>query len=281
MKALDGKVAVITGGASGIGLAMAERFARAGAHAVLADVDEARLADAVGTIRALGVEALGVPTDVSDPASVTALRDAALERFGAVHVVCNNAGVGDRSETLEEWHWVMGVNFWGVVHGMRAFLPLLVQQDEGHMVNTSSMSGLVPAYGSYAASKWAVVAITEGAYQQLRAAGSSVGMSCLCPGFVQTDIAKADRNRPAWVRGTERPTEAARARLAMIADGTAHGRLPAEIAALVHDAVVGERFWVFPEPDRVAALRPRLEALLAGENPPPREGGLDANGLLG
>ena len=280
MRELEGKVAVVTGAASGIGRALAHRFARAGMEVVLADVEEAALRDAADTVGALGAGTTAVVTDVSDEGSVNALRDACLSRFGAVHLVCNNAGVGDRSETIAEWHWVMGVNFWGVVHGMRAFVPLLVDQNEGHVVNTASVSGLAPAYGSYAASKWAVVALTEGLFDQLRVNGSAVGASCLCPGFVNTNIARADRNRPSWAVGDAPPTTSARERLAYIAAGTAGGLDPGAVADLVHDAVVSGRFWVYPHPDAVAALRPRVEAMLHGENPPVPAGSSDANGLF-
>jgi NAD(P)-dependent dehydrogenase (short-subunit alcohol dehydrogenase family) len=163
---------------------------------------------------------------------------------------------------------------------MRAFLPLLVEQDEGHIVNTASLAGLMPAYGSYAASKWAVVGISEGAFNQLRAGGSAVGVSCLCPGFVDTDIARSERSRPAWAVRSDPPTDAARARLELIAAGTASGLPAAAVADLVHDAVVHDRFWIFPHADALAGLRPRIEAMLAGENPPPRvQASLDANGL--
>jgi NAD(P)-dependent dehydrogenase (short-subunit alcohol dehydrogenase family) len=281
MKELAGRTAVITGAASGIGRAMAARFAGAGMNVVLADIERARLDEATEAVRSFGVEAQGVVTDVSEESAVFALRDAALARFGAVHLVCNNAGVGDRSETIEEWHWVIGVNLWGVVHGMRAFLPLLVDQSEGHVVNTASVAGLAPAYGAYSASKWAVVGITQGAYLQMRAARSPVGLSCLCPGFVQTDLARSERSRPAWAARTDPQTPSARARLAMIADGTAAGRPPSEVADLVHDAVVSDRFWVYPHPDAVAGLRPLVEAMLTGENPPvTSRRGQDANGLF-
>ena len=143
-----GKVAVVTGASSGIGLALAERFARSGLHLVLADVDEAGLAAASQRIEALGVDTLTVPTDVSDEAAVQALAAATFDRFGTAHVVCNNAGVTTRADPwtgpLSAWQWVLGVNLWGVIHGVRAFLPRLVEQGEGHIVNTSSMAGLMP-----------------------------------------------------------------------------------------------------------------------------------------
>jgi NAD(P)-dependent dehydrogenase (short-subunit alcohol dehydrogenase family) len=148
MELAAGKVAVVTGAAGGIGLALAERFARSGMHVVLADVDEAALDAAAGTVAALGVETLAVPTDVSDEAAVQALAAAALERFGAAHVVCNNAGVATMADPwtgpLSSWEWVVGVNLWGVIHGVRAFLPILVEQGEGHIVNTASIAGLLP-----------------------------------------------------------------------------------------------------------------------------------------
>jgi NAD(P)-dependent dehydrogenase (short-subunit alcohol dehydrogenase family) len=278
MENLEGKTAVVTGAASGIGRALAGRFARAGMNIVLADVEEQRLDEAVDEIGAMGVGAMGVLTDVSNNAAVEALRDKSISEFGTVHVVCNNAGVGDRSETLEEWQWVIGVNFWGVVHGMRAFLPLLVEQNEGHMVNTASMSGLMPAYGAYGASKFAVVGITEGAYHQLGGQGSDVGVSCLCPGFVDTNIGSADRNRPDWAAGLPDQTPAAEVRLSAIVAGTTGGLPAVQVADLVHDAVIHKRLWVFPHPEAVEATRPRFEAMLSGQNPPLRPT-LDANGL--
>src|ERR1700681_2184248 len=160
-----GKVAVVTGAASGIGLALAERFATAGMHVVLADVHESGLAQAEQRLGAHGVETLTVRTDVSDEASVLALAAAATDRFGSVHVVCNNAGVVSQSDAwfgpLSGWQWVFGVNLWGVIHGVRAFLPVLVAQGEGHIVNTASIAGLLPGFGAaYDASKHAVVALT-------------------------------------------------------------------------------------------------------------------------
>ena len=201
MELTAGKVAVVTGAASGIGLALSERFARAGLAVVLADVEEDALQAASERIRGLGVETLAQPTDVRHDASVQALAAAAVARFGAVHVVCNNAGVASRADSwsgpVSAWEWVLGVNLWGVIHGIRAFLPILAEQGEGHIVNTASVAGLLPGFGpSYDASKHAVVAISEDLYRDVKVAGLPVGVSVLCPGWVRTGIIDADRNWP-------------------------------------------------------------------------------------
>src|SRR3954468_15317411 len=176
MKLEAGKIAVVTGGASGIGFALADRFATAGMHVVLADVDDDGLAAAAETIGARGVETLTVKTDVSSEASVQALAAATVERFGTAHVVCNNAGVMSSADPwfgpLSTWEWVMGVNFWGVVHGVRAFLPLLAERPDAHIVNTASIAGLLPGFSPpYSASKHAVVAMTEELFTMLRTVG--------------------------------------------------------------------------------------------------------------
>jgi NAD(P)-dependent dehydrogenase (short-subunit alcohol dehydrogenase family) len=200
MKLENGKVAVVTGAASGIGLALAERFATSGLHVVLADVDEAGLAAAAERIGARGVDTLTVVTDVTDETSVQALASATLERFGAAHVVCNNAGVASTADAwfgpISSWQWVLGVNLWGVVHGVRAFLPTLIAQGEGHIVNTASIAGLNPGFGpSYDASKHAVVALTEDLYTMLTSMGLPVGVSVLCPGWVRTNMGGSEAPR--------------------------------------------------------------------------------------
>ncbi|NQY57673.1 MAG: SDR family NAD(P)-dependent oxidoreductase [Ilumatobacteraceae bacterium] len=272
MKELEGKTAVVTGAGSGIGRALAIRFATAGMHVALADVEEPKLAEVAQEVDTIGPGVIAVPTDVSEEEAIHRLRDEALDAFGAVHVVCNNAGVGGGGETLADWQWVMNVNFWGVVHGLRTFLPLLQGQNEGHIVNTASMAGIFPGYSPYSASKWAVVGISEGLYSQLSMEGSDVGVSCLCPGWVRTSIIDSDRNRPEWATSAALddadPDPVAEMRMQFVRDSIASGRQPEEVAGLVHDAVVNGTFWVFTDETMVAANRPRYEALLAGENPP-------------
>jgi NAD(P)-dependent dehydrogenase (short-subunit alcohol dehydrogenase family) len=199
LRDLRGKVAVVTGGASGIGKGIAAQLRAEGMQVVIADVEEGALASAA---EELGVS--GVRTDVGDPASVQALADATIERFGAVHVVCNNAGVGPfapiASLTLDDWRWIVGVNLWGVIHGVTTFLPLLERnEDGGHIINTASMAGLapVPRIGAYCVTKYGVVGLTETLALELEQAGSAVGVTVLCPGPVRTNIKLSSRNRPA------------------------------------------------------------------------------------
>jgi NAD(P)-dependent dehydrogenase (short-subunit alcohol dehydrogenase family) len=203
MKDLEGKVAVVTGAASGIGLALATRFAEEGMKVVLADIEGPALDSAVTALRSAGRDVIGVRTDVSSYESVQALAANAADVYGKAHVLCNNAGVGGGNllwlTTEKDWQWVFGVNIWGVINGIRAFVPGMVAHgEEGHIVNTSSMAGLAtPTMDTiYAASKHAVVAISEALYFQLHVAGSKLSASVLCPGFVRTNILAAARNRP-------------------------------------------------------------------------------------
>ena len=272
MELTAGKVAVVTGAASGIGRAIAERFAGAGLNIVLADVEETALAAAEQTVAGLGVKTLAVRTDVSDEASVQALAAAAVDRFGAVHVVCNNAGVASASDPwfgpVSAWQWVLGVNLWGVIHGIRAFLPVLAMQGEGHIVNTASVAGLVPGlHPSYDASKHAVVAISEDLYMQMTVAGLPVGVSLLCPGWVRTAIFDAERNWPEAMGDI--PPQALTAEVTMphLRRAVDAGLDPAAVADLVFDAVAAGRFWVLTSPEFTPIAVRRWEGIARGDNP--------------
>src|SRR5215472_4759289 len=198
----EGRVAVVTGAASGIGFGLSERFVAEGMRVVMADVDAPALAEAAELLAGRGAEILPVTTDVSDGDQVDALRDRALEAFGAVHVVCNNAGVTGLGRPVwemsrREWEWVLGVNLWGVINGIRSFVPAMLEQDEGHVVNTASLAGLVAGVlGPYSTTKHAVVALSEGLHFGLLGRGARVGVSVLCPGWVRTRIYDSDRNLP-------------------------------------------------------------------------------------
>lgn len=207
MQDLKDKVAVITGGASGLGLAMAKRFAREGMKLVLADIEEDALRKVEQEFRKAGVPVLGIRTDVSRSQDVERLAEKTLATFGAVHIVCNNAGVAPGGvvweNTTADWEWVLGVNVWGVIHGVRVFVPIMLRQDTPcHVVNTASVAGLlsVPAMGIYCVSKHAVVTLSECLYHDLAERGSKIGVSVLCPAYVPTGIIDSERNRPALLR---------------------------------------------------------------------------------
>jgi len=250
MELTDGSVAVVTGGASGIGAALGHAFAAAGCSVVLADVDAAALDAAAGTIEG---EVLAVVTDVSAAAEVEQLAEAAFDRFGAVHVVCNNAGVSTFNpvvaQTLDDWHWVLGVNLWGVVHGVQAFLPrLLAQGQPAHIVNTSSLAGLasgLPSLGPYNVSKVGVVALSETLRMELAMAGSVVGVSVLCPGSTPTGILDSERTRPAALGTEVRVPDGDQMRDAVRSGFDGPGARSAEaVADDVLDAVRSGRFWI-------------------------------------
>lgn len=206
MQQLKGRTAVITGAGSGIGRAMALKFAAQGVHIALADVDSAALEAVAAEVSAEGVQALPVPTDVSNPEAVEALRERVLSEFGAVHILCNNAGVDAGSPVadipISSWEWVLGVNLWGVIHGVRSFLPQLISQDEGHIVNTSSIaafSGIPVSAAPYVASKAAVMGLTRNLRLELESSAPHIGVTLLLPGPVRTNMPDSERNRPADV----------------------------------------------------------------------------------
>jgi NAD(P)-dependent dehydrogenase (short-subunit alcohol dehydrogenase family) len=276
MKLEAGKVAVVTGAASGIGLALAERFAHDGLDVVLADVEEGALASAADSIGAMGVQTLAVPTDVSDHDAVEALAAAAVERFGSVHVVCNNAGVSSSADPwfgpLSAWSWVLGVNLWGVIHGIRAFLPILINQGEGHIVNTASIAGLNPGSGPvYAASKHAVVALSEELFKTTKMVGLPVGVSVLCPGWVRTAIMDADRNWPARLGESPSPAPAADVLRPHYDRAIGDGTDPAAIADVVAETIVAGRFWILPHPEWVERAARRWQRIAEGLDPDPTD----------
>ncbi len=275
MQELSGKVAVVTGSASGIGLGLARRWAAEGMRVVLADVEEVALKQAESDLRASGAEVLAVATDVSSAESVEALAAAAEAHFGAVHLVCNNAGVGGGGPmatlTHAQWEWVLGVNLWGVIHGISAFLPRMLAQGEGHIVNTASVAGLLsaPGMGPYCASKFAVVAISESLHLELSMQSAPVKVSVLCPGWVSTNIHDADRNWPARlgpapVRNQEPTSEAARE---LFRQSLARGKSPDEVAGLVADAVKHDQFWILTDRGMASRAIDRAQGIVNGTNP--------------
>jgi NAD(P)-dependent dehydrogenase (short-subunit alcohol dehydrogenase family) len=269
---LKGKTAVITGGASGIGLATAIRFSKAGANIVLGDIEDGPLQTEVDEMRGHGARVIGVHCDVANESDVEALRDAALDEFGAVHVIFNNAGVGGGATIgtpKKIWDWVMSVNLDGVVNGMNAFIPLFLEQNEGHVINTASESGLVgvAGMGPYTASKFAVVGISESLFNELATTGKNVHVSVLCPRFVRTRIGESDRNMPKELASyAENPEYEEIKKIA--ADLVNAGIDAADVAVAVEDAVVNERFWIFTHEHSATRITElRLEWMRGGPSP--------------
>ena len=271
-----GRVAVVTGAASGIGLGLAERFAAEGMSVVLADVEAPALAKAAAELAGNGASVLPVVTDVADRAAVDALRDAALSAFGAVHVVCNNAGVGGPHGPLwecppGEWDWVLRVNLDGVMNGVRAFMPVLLEQDAGHLLNTSSIFGVFAGtLGPYGVSKHAVTALTETLHFNLLILGvTHVGVSVLCPGAVRTNFGTSARNRPAWAGPAMIRDEAERAAAERFDQLSVLGATPAEVAGLVVDGIRSRRFYILTSDNRHEPVLRRGQEIVAGGPPVP------------
>lgn len=275
MREFQGKVAVITGAASGIGRGLAERCVSEGIRVVLADIQEENLARTETELRASGGIVLGVRTDVSKRSDVERLARQAFDTFGQVHLLFNNAGVGAGGAAWEatwnDWEWVIGVNLWGVIHGVKVFTPLMMAQNtECHIVNTSSTAGLTVGGGlsPYSVTKHAVVALSESLYLSLQQRKSLVKVSVLCPGLVSTGIAKGEQNRPAELR--DEPVALSPQMLAGRAAfeaAIAAGMAPAQVAEVVFDAIRNERFYILTHPEWTEVIQLRTDKLLRSENP--------------
>jgi NAD(P)-dependent dehydrogenase (short-subunit alcohol dehydrogenase family) len=272
MEVFDGRTAVITGGASGIGLAVATRLAAEGVNLVLADIEEGPLGEAVAGFESGGAAVIGVRTDVSVRDDVLALAAAAKERFGNVHVLFNNAGVGGGGpvadpDNLEMWEWVIGVDLFGVLYGIKAFAADMVAHGEPcHIVNTASMAGLLPfpGMGAYNVSKYSVVAMSEVLALETSAT-TNLGVSVLCPGFVATSIADSARNMPEHL--VTEPTAEEEMMQDVVSELVAQGIPPAEVAEHVVDAIRSGRFYILPHPEFGERVEARAAAIVSGGAP--------------
>jgi NAD(P)-dependent dehydrogenase (short-subunit alcohol dehydrogenase family) len=270
---LQGKVAVVTGAASGIGLALATRLAAEGMRLVLGDVEAPALEAAAATLRDGGAQVEARVTDVSDPSDVDALGRAAMDRFGGLHLAVNNAGVSGGGLSweipLETWDWILGVNLRGVIHGLRTFVPHIIESGGGHIVNTASMAGLTspPFMSPYNVSKHGVVTLSETLYQELQLTHPEVGVTVVCPGWVRTRIHEADRNKPTGVPSPSEGQEAGAGFRDIVTSLIEGGLDPAEVADMVVAAVRSDRFYVLTHDGWDEMARTRVERIVACQNP--------------
>lgn len=284
MDTFKGKTAVITGGASGMGRAFAERFGLAGCRVAIADVEQAALDQATEELAQSGIEAVGIKTDVSDAEQMDELGAKVLEQFGQVNLLFNNAGVGGGGSlemlSLEDWQWILGVNLWGVIHGLRVFYPHMLEHGDGHIVNTASVAGMTsyPNMAPYNASKHAVVAISETLHAELAEKKSTLGVSCLCPGIVRTNIINSERNRPEHLRRPfvpPEPTERDAERMQLLAEIYTQAVAPPEVAELVFQAVCDNQFYIWTDPVYAEPIRQRHSDIDSTRNPTYRGNLLD------
>lgn len=273
MKNLRGKVAVITGAAEGIGKGIAARAAAEGMKLVLADINAAKLETTVAGFKAMGAEVIGVATDVAREEQINTLADQAFARFGNVHLLVNNAGVAVAKPAWEtsqkDWDWVMGVNFYGVSHALRAFIPRMLENgEEGHIVNTASMAGLTsqPSLASYNASKHAVVTLSEGLHHDLALRQSHIKVSVLCPGWVKTGIGHSERNRDDG--GDSSPADAVALKVGMsVLNAVQNGIAVTQVADEVFDAIAAGRFYILTHPEMKQAIEVRMQDVLQQRTP--------------
>lgn len=272
MQDFEGKTAVITGAASGIGLALAEHCARERMNVVLADIEEEALEAAVRGIEERQGSAIGVPSNTMLEASVSEVAQRAIDAFGKVHLLFNNAGVASTAGAGKpvweisdrDWDWVMGVNFYGVLYGLRAFVPHMLEHGESsHIVNTASLAALLPGGGTYGVSKHGVLALTEGLQRDFADRGANINASVLCPGFVRTNIHAAERNRPEEMAAGESTPERDSMATALMADMLSRGKDPSEIAEIVFKSITENRFYILPHPAWDEFVLGRVEQILA------------------
>jgi NAD(P)-dependent dehydrogenase (short-subunit alcohol dehydrogenase family) len=280
MKNFENKVAVITGGASGFGREFANIGAKLGMKLVLADVQQDALDITASELVAQGAQVMAMRCDVRKAEEVQALADATMAKFGAVHLLFNNAGVGSGGlvweNTQADWEWVLGVNLWGVIHGVRIFTPLMLEcarkdsSYEGHIVNTASMAGLLnaPTMGVYNVSKHAVVSLSESLYQDLKLVDAPIGASVLCPYFVPTGISQSHRNRPVDVQSDATPTASQRAAQAMSDKAVSSGKVSAaQVAEWTFDAIRDGKFYIYSHPGALGNVQKRMEDIILQRNP--------------
>ena len=272
MKEFKGKTVVVTGAASGIGYALAERFAQEKMNIVLADIEQDALDAAVTKISNLDVEAVGIAVDVMDKNSVQSLTKQSIDAFGNIHILCNNAGVAPPAideaiwdHDMSDWDWVMGVNFYGVLYGIQSFLPHMIEhQEEGHVLNTVSMAGILGLEGSYGVSKFATLSLSEGLFQSLKKINSKIGASVLCPGFVATKIIDSQRNRPEHLASDKKSNFLLKQLASSVLK---RGKKPDEIATRAIEAIQANNFYILPHPVYDERVKDRYERILARTEP--------------